>query len=173
MKSRIFVLSIFAWVCLSLLTVPIYAQSKNKTIVLVRHAEKDVSVGASKTDPDLSPEGRERARRLADLLRRYKPHEIFSTNYKRTRQTAEPIAARRKKEIQTYDPAESEEFIKKILASKTDHNLIVGHSNTIPALANLIAGKQVFRDLPDSEYGVVWVIRLRRGVFQKIEIFTF
>jgi hypothetical protein len=37
----------------------------------------------------------------------------------------------------------------------------------------LIAGKQVFRDLPDSEYGVLWVIRLRRGVFHKIEVFTF
>ncbi|MGE3466621.1 MAG: histidine phosphatase family protein [Pyrinomonadaceae bacterium] len=151
----------------------IQAQSKNKTIVLVRHAEK-VAAPPTEPDPELSPEGRSRAERfMKAVARRYKPHEIFSTNYKRTRQTAEPVAAKRKKEIQTYDPSKHAEFVEKIMASDTDHYLIVGHSNTIPALANMIAKKQVFRNLLESEYGVYWVIRLKHGVLQRIEVFTF
>ena len=69
---------------------PVAAQSTNKTIVLVRHAEKDTSV-ANNPDPELSAEGRERAIKLMNFVKRYKPHEIFSTNYKRTRQTADAL----------------------------------------------------------------------------------
>lgn len=149
-----------------------YSQSKNKTIVLVRHVEKDISV-PNDPDPALSAEGRERALTLMKLVKRYKPHEIFSTSYKRTRQSVEPIAQYRKKEIQTYDPAKPADLVAKIMASNTDHNLIVGHSNTIPALANLLAKKEVFRNLLETEYGVIWVIRFKRGVFKKIEVFAY
>lgn len=150
-----------------------WAIAQQKTIVLVRHAEKAAARPDDKGDPDLSPEGRERALRLMHAIKKYKPHEIFATEYKRTQQTAEPIAKRRNKTIQIYDPAKSAELIDQILASKTDHYLIVGHSNTIPALANLLAKKEVFRNLPDSEYGVFWVVRFKRGLFQKIELFSY
>lgn len=148
------------------------AQSDNKTIVLVRHTEKDAS-DPKNGDPDLSVEGRERALRLMNIAKRYKPHEIFSTNFKRTRQTAEPIAAYRKKEIQTYDPTKPADLVAKIMASTTDHNLIVGHSNTIPGLANLFAKKEIFRNLVETEYGVIWVIRLKKGVLKKVEVFPY
>lgn len=151
---------------------PAAAQSTNKTIVLVRHAEKDASV-ANNPDPDLSPEGRGRARRLVEVLRKYKPHEIFSTDYKRTRQTVEPIAATRKKEIQTYDPSKQADLVAKIMASETDHYLIVGHSNTIPVLTNLLAKKELFRNLLETEYGVFWVIRLKKGLLTKVEVFPY
>ncbi len=146
--------------------------AQTKTIVLVRHTEKDASV-PNNPDPELSAEGRERAQRLMNVVTRYKPHEIFSTSYKRTRQTAEPIARRRKKEIQTYDPAKPADLVAKIMASKTDHNLIVGHSNTIPALANMLAKKEVFRNLLDTEYGVIWVIRMKKGAVTKVEILPY
>lgn len=146
--------------------------AQKKIIVLVRHSEKDVFV-ANNPDPDLSAEGRERAQRLIKLVNKYRPSEIFSTNYKRTRQTAEPLAAKRKKEIQTYDPAKAAEMVSQMLASKTSRYLVVGHSNTIPALANLLAKKEVFRNLLDTEYGVFWVIRLNKGVMTKIEVFPY
>jgi phosphohistidine phosphatase SixA len=149
------------------------AQSPNKTIVLVRHAEKSAPVDGDKGDPDLSREGRERAVRLMRAVKRYKPHEIFATAYKRTQQTAEPIANARKKLIQVYDAGKQNELVSKIMASKTDHYLIVGHSNTMPPLANLIAKKEIFRNLVDTEHGVIWVIRLRKGVLTKVEIFTY
>lgn len=147
------------------------AQSK-KTIILVRHTEKSMAV-ANDPDPDLSAEGRERAIKLMNLAKRYRPNEIFSTNYKRTRQSVEPIATRRKKEIQIYDPARQADLVAKIMASRTKTNLIVGHSNTIPALANLFAKKEVFRNLLETEYGVVWVIRMKKGLFTKIEVLPY
>ncbi len=146
--------------------------AQKKIIVLVRHSEKDASV-ANNPDPDLSAEGRERAQRLVKLVNKYRTSEIFSTNYKRTRQTAEPLAKKRNKEIQTYDPAKVAEMVTQMLASKTGRYLVVGHSNTIPALANLLAKKEVFRNLLDTEYGVFWVIRLNKGVMTKVEVFPY
>jgi 2,3-bisphosphoglycerate-dependent phosphoglycerate mutase len=148
------------------------AFAQSKTIVLVRHAEKDTSV-ANDSDPALSDAGRERATRLTRAVRRFKPYEIFSTNTRRTRQTAEPVAARRKKEIQTYNASDHQALIDHILASPRRHFLIVGHSNTVPFLANLLAKKEVFRQVPDNEHGVIWVIRLRRGELKKVELFTY
>ena len=150
----------------------VFGQNK-KTIVLVRHVEKDASPNADKHDPELSVEGRERAQRLMQLVRKYKPREIFSTNFKRTLQTAEPIANRRKKQIQIYDPAKPAELIEKMMANNTDRYLIVGHSNTIPVLANLLAKKEIFRQMPETEFGVIWVIRMKKGVVTKVEILTY
>src|SRR5437867_10252985 len=114
----IFFLCIFACWCID-----VSAQSSKKTIVLVRHAEKAASTEMDQTgDVDLSSEGRQRAERLAQAIKKYKPHEIFATDYKRTRQTAEPIAKLRGKEIQTYDPQKQGELVPKILASKTDQD---------------------------------------------------
>lgn len=164
--------SLFGIALLIFLAVATVSAQRDKTIVLVRHVEKDSSPTADKVDPDLSEEGRARAERLAKVVKRYKPHEIFSTNFKRTRETAQPIARRRKKDIQTYDPSKPADLVQKIMdpASKTVHYLIVGHSNTIPGLANLLAKKEVFRNLLESEYGVIWVIRMKKGVLDRIEV---
>lgn len=168
-----FYITLFVGLCLCCFVVTGAAQSTYKTIVLVRHAEKAAPVDGDKGDPDLSREGRERARRLMQAVKKFKPHEIFATAYKRTQQTAEPIANNRKKQIQTYDPQKQADLVGKIMASTTDHYLIVGHSNTIPPLANLLAKKEIFRNLSDAEHGVIWVIRLRKGVLKKVEIFTY
>lgn len=168
-------------VCLSILAVlavlaftgaSVAAQSK-KLIILVRHAEKLPPVDTDKGDPDLSPDGRLRAERLMNAIKRYRPQEIFVTDYKRTRQTAEPIARLRKVTIQNYDPLHQPEFVAKMLAGKNKQYLIVGHSNTIPALANLLMKKEVFKQLPDPEYGVFWVIRMKNGVVTKVEVFPY
>lgn len=172
MKIRYPILILLAFAASVLAADETVAQSKNKTIVLVRHTEKDTT-DAKNPDPVLSAEGRERAVRLMKAIKKYKPHEIFATAYKRTQQTAEPIANKRKKQIQTYDASKQGDLVAKIMASETDHYLIVGHSNTIPPLANLLAKKEIFRNLVDAEHGVIWVIRLRKGVLRKVEIFTY
>lgn len=172
MKNKVFASLIAAFAFLIFGHISTVAQA-NKTIVLVRHAEKMPPVDTDKGDPDLSPEGRQRAERLVKLLKKYKPHEIFATDYKRTRQTVEPIAKKRNKEIQTYDPTKQADLVAKIMPTKTDHYLIVGHSNTIPALANLIAKKELFRNLLDTEYGVFWVIRMKNGAVTKVEMFPY
>jgi len=150
--------------------------AQKKTFILVRHAEKSATGDAAsmaKGDPDLSPEGRERAGRFAKRVKKYKPGEIYSTEYKRTRQTAEPIAKLRGKTIQTYDPAKQADLISMMLNAKMKRFLIIGHSNTVTTLANLLLKKDIFKNLQDTEYGVFWVIRTKRGVVTKVEVFPY
>ena len=148
--------------------------AQQKTIILIRHAEKaPVAADGTSGDVDLSSEGRERAIRFAAVAKRYRPGEIFATAYKRTQQTVEPIAKLRGKRVQIYDPAKHLELIELMVKSKTKRFVVVGHSNTIPLLANLLAKKDMFKQLPDTEYGVVWVIRISNGVFKKLEVYPY
>jgi broad specificity phosphatase PhoE len=143
--------------------------AQKKTIILVRHAEK---VDASQ-DPDLSAEGKARAEKLAKIVKRYKPGAIYSTDFKRTRDTVAPIAAKRKLKVEIYDAKKSADLIDAMMKSKTKRFLIVGHSNTIPGLANLLGKKEVFKNLDDSEYGVVYVVRLKDGQVRKTEVIPY
>lgn len=147
--------------------VPAIAQ--NKTIILVRHAEK---VDASQ-DPELSAEGKQRAERLAKIIKKYKPGAVYSTDFKRTRDTVAPIAARQKLEIQKYDARKPAELIDAIMKSKTKRFLISGHSNTIPGLANLLGKKELFKNLDDAEYGAIWIVRIKDGQVRKTEIIPY
>jgi phosphohistidine phosphatase SixA len=147
--------------------------AQDKTIVLVRHAEKDAAANAPDGDDPLSAEGRERALRLWKVIKKYKPHEIFATEYKRTQETVAPIALKRNKKVQIYDTSKQADLVSQIMTSKTEHYLIAGHSNTIPALVNLLAKKEVFKQVPESEYGVIWVVRIRKGVLKNVEVFSY
>ncbi len=151
-----------------------HAIAQKKTIILVRHAEKASATADDKTgDVDLSSEGRDRALRFAQVAKRFRPGEIFATAYRRTRQTVEPIAKIRGKEIQTYDPAKQSELIDLILRGKTKRFVIAGHSNTVPLLANLLTKKELFKQLADTEYGVIYVIRIKDGVFKRLEVYPY
>ena len=163
MTTRLFVIILL---CLYFI-VPIAAQ--NKTIIIVRHAEK----ADSSQDPELSAEGKRRAERLAKIIKKYKPGAIYSTNFKRTRDTAYPLAARRKLQVQTYDPGQHAELIDSIMKSKTKRFLVVGHSNTVPGLANLLGKKELFKNLVDTEYGAIWIVRIKDGQVRKTEVIPY
>lgn len=148
------------------------AQTK-KTIILVRHAEKDTAQAEMSGDPDLSVEGKQRAERLAKIAGKYRPGAVFSSDTKRTRQTAEPTAKRRHVEIQIYDPRKQDDLVKQMMASKTKRFLIVGHSNTIPALVNVLTKKDLFKDLDDNEYGTIYLLRIRDGKVKTVQVLTY
>src|SRR5687767_9813680 len=143
--------------------------AQEKTILLVRHAEK----ADDSQDPELSPQGKERAQRLVKAIRKYKPGGFYSTDFKRTRDTLAPLAARREKKVEIYDPRKPQELIEAIMKSKTKRFVISGHSNTIPGLANLIAKKEVFKNLNDSEYSVIWLMRLKDGKVTRLELLDY
>ena len=149
-----------------------FAQRK-KTIILVRHAEKETSSMTDQNDPPLSDSGVERAARFRKIAGKYRPGAVYSTNYKRTRSTVEPIAKKRDVEIQTYDPKNNAELIDRIMTSKTKRFVVVGHSNTIPGLVNQITKKELFKNLDDAEYGTIWVVRMKDGRVRKVEIIPF
>ena len=149
------------------------AQDRQVTIILVRHAEKDTSEMADKADPMLSVAGHERAQRLVKKIGKYRPGAFYSTDYKRTRETLAPLAAKRKKEVKIYDGSKPQDLIDEIMKSSTKRFVISGHSNTIPGLANLIAKKELFKNLDDFEYTVIWLIRLKNGKVEKLELLDY
>ena len=144
----------------------------SKTIILVRHAEKDASA-ADQSDPGLSAVGLERSQKLLKTVRKYRLGAVYSTNYKRTRLTVEPIAVHRKLEIRSYDPKAQAGLVDEIMSSKTKRFVVSGHSNTIPLLANLLIRKEIFKPLDESEYGAIWIIRLKRNKPPKVELLTY
>jgi broad specificity phosphatase PhoE len=144
-----------------------------KTIILIRHAEKETSEMTDQNDPPLTAAGNERAERLVKKIGKYRPGAIYSTNYKRTRNTVEPIAKRRGITVQIYDGSKPQDLVNTIMASKTKRFIVVGHSNTIPPLVNLITGKDLFKNLQDPEYSVIWVIRMKDGKVSRVEVLDY
>ena len=117
------------------------------TVFVVRHAERaDAGSEAAKmmgADPDLSGAGVMRAAALARLLEDAKITAIFTTEYKRARQTAAPLATALGIQA-TVVPSKDVAGLAKKVRSATGAVLIVGHSNTVPEiLAALGIGERV------------------------------
>jgi broad specificity phosphatase PhoE len=104
-------------------------------VFLVRHAERaDAGMAAAKmagADPELSDAGRARAASLAALLKDAKITAIFTTEYKRTRDTARPLASATGITAAAVDSNDTAGLIDKVKAS-AGNVLVVGHSNTLP-----------------------------------------
>lgn len=121
------------------------------TFVVVRHAEKAAD---DPRDPSLLPAGTARAQRLATMLRDAPLRAVFATPFRRTQQTAAPTARSHDLPIQVYDPAEpAAALARRLRDSHRDGTvLVVGHSNTAPALAAALCGCAV-APMPETEYG--------------------
>lgn len=105
-------------------------------VYLVRHAEK-----ASGQDPGLNQEGKRRARALARLLSDVQLDAIYSTDYRRTRETAKPVQDGRSLRVEYYDPTELREFADRLREKhRSGSVLVVGHSNTTPQLIEFLGG---------------------------------
>src|SRR5436190_16889706 len=78
-----------------------YGQTQITTVILLRHAEK----GVESDDPDLNPAGKKRAESLVELLKKTKIDAIYSTPYKRTRNTVLPMAEARGLTVGNFNPS--------------------------------------------------------------------
>jgi broad specificity phosphatase PhoE len=125
-------------------------------VFLVRHAEK---VDHSR-DADLSPEGYERARELARTLADAGIERIYSTDYIRTRETARPLAELLGNEVVLYDPRELHRLAEELKRAGGRH-LVVGHSNTSPALVEILGGDPGIPILEETEYDRLYVISIK------------
>jgi broad specificity phosphatase PhoE len=106
-------------------------------VILLRHAERE----AGGTDPSLSAAGRRRAKLLADMLADSAIGAIFTSEFKRTKETVAPIAQRL-----GLSPVEIEDDITAAanqVRSASERVLVVGHSDTVPALISELGGPQV------------------------------
>ena len=128
------------------------------TFYLVRHAEKDYG-----DDPVLTKQGQERAERLKEILKNVDLAAVYSTNTKRTQSTARPTAEDHNLKIVSYRPSllpELSEKLRSMYRGKTV--LIVGHSNTTPAMANYLTDSDEHPRFSELDYTNLYVVTLPR-----------
>ena len=147
-----------------IITTNLFAQTT--TYILVRHAEKDTTLQGStmmQADPPLTKKGKARAQKLVTQLRKYTIDEIYSTNYIRTKNTVTPLAQKAGVEIQLYNPKELKPFAEKLLQAKNKTIVIVGHSNTTPALVNLLIHHNEYPALDESVYNKMYIVTIKNN----------
>ncbi len=132
-----------------------------QTVFVVRHAEK-----ISESDERLTDAGRERARRLAEMLGRAGIRAIYATDTERARDTATPLSEALKIPITTYDVGkgmakrapDAAEFAQRLRREHPDGSvLVVGHSNTVPAILKAL-GVQDDITIANDQYDNLFIV---------------
>ena len=128
------------------------------TIYLVRHAEKQAD---GSRDPELTEAGKRRSENLAEWIADKNIRDVWSSDYKRTRDTAKPALSRLGLDLIIYDPRDLAALSETLLSNRRNA-LVVGHSNTTPDLARLLCECEI-DDMDDSEYNRLLVISVTNG----------
>lgn len=133
-------------------------------VFLVRHAEKAATPA---DDPPLTADGEARARALAEVLDYANIGAVISTPYTRTRSTAAPVAARRGLTVETVAVAGGVAAHATAVADVVRRHagkavLVVGHSNTIPAIAAALGAPRL-PDMCDGDYDQIYIVELMPG----------
>lgn len=138
---------------------PVHAQSE-RLVVLARHAERAAEPAS---DPGLTDAGRARAAALAETLAGIRVEAAIVTPYRRTRETAGPVAAANGIEPIAVEVrgglaahvAAVAEAVRARPAGATV--VVVGHSNTIPRIVTALGGPEL-ADLCETEYAKLFVL---------------
>jgi broad specificity phosphatase PhoE len=142
-------------------TAPLAAQAGTgpTTVIVVRHAEK---VDDSR-DPALSEAGLRRAAALADALADAGVQAIYTTQFRRTRDTAAPLAALLQLEPVVIESAGNAAEGATSLAGRVMEReagrtvLVVGHSNTVPVIIQALGGPDI-GGIEDDEYAGIFIV---------------
>ncbi|MGO3690024.1 MAG: SixA phosphatase family protein [Psychroflexus halocasei] len=146
-------------------------RTKQETIYyIIRHAEKNTS-DPKDEDPFLTEQGIKRANDWADYFKDKNIEQIFSSQYKRTTQTAIPTASLKQLNIKDYD-SNSEHIYSKYFWLQTygKINLIVGHSNTNPRIVNEILGYSKYDDINESVHDKIFKVVITKDLKIQDEI---
>jgi broad specificity phosphatase PhoE len=128
--------------------------SAQEAVFLVRHTER----ADTSSDSLLSPAGETRAARLAEFLRDAGISTIFTTQYRRTIDTASPLATKLGLSIVQVPGGQHAELIERVRAlGPKARVLIVGHSNTVPALLTAL-GSPLPVTIADDEFDNLFVV---------------
>jgi broad specificity phosphatase PhoE len=128
--------------------------SAQEAVFVVRHAERQDDT----KDSPLSPEGRARAARLADLLRDARITAVFVTQFQRTQQTAQPLADRLKLTPQQTLAGENKAVVEKVRAAGSHARvLVVGHGDTVPEILKALGCEDAVAIAKD-EYDNLFVV---------------
>lgn len=143
----------------------VWGTADSTTVIVIRHAEKDVSVSA--TDPPLTPAGEARAAQLARMFGDPKGlghiDAIYVSPALRNRLTAAPLAARlgiTEIVASADDPAA---LVHRALREHSGGRiLIVGHADTVPQLVAALSGNSKVPEIGADEYGTMYIVAVPR-----------
>ena len=138
-----------------LLFVAVSIASAQPVVVIVRHGEKAADGG---TDPDLSSAGRARADALAQILKDSGITAIFTTEFKRTQQTAAPTATSAHVTATVVAAKDTPTLVAKV-HELNGNALVVGHSNTIPDIIKALGINNEI-NIPDDDYSELLIVML-------------
>lgn len=130
------------------------------TAIFVRHAEKAATPA---DDPPLTAAGEARARDLLAAVRDAGVSAIITTQFARTRATAQPTAAALSivPSVVTAGPAAT--HAQDVAAAIRKHPgqtvLIVGHSNTVPEIIEALGGKRPAK-ICDATYDNLFIVTI-------------
>jgi phosphohistidine phosphatase SixA len=127
------------------------------TVVLLRHAEK-VELGEN---PGLSEAGRAHAARLAEMLERAGIEAIYVSQARRTQETAAPVAVATGIEPVVVKADQHGKLLRRLKwRHRSEVVLVVGHSNTVPLIADGLGAEIGLVDAED--YSGLWIISYSR-----------
>ena len=136
------------------LTLTDIVQDTATTFIVLRHAET-TGIG---TNPNLSANGLARAEELRRILANVPLAAVFSSNYNRTKQTAQATADDKSLIIKLYDPSNQVLVVDDWIETYRGKTvLVLGHSNTVPELLNLFLQSTDYPNLPDTEYDNLFI----------------
>lgn len=161
MTLRTLIAGVMVW----LVSATAFAQP---TVFVVRHAERaDTAAGsavAMDTDPSLSAAGRRRAELLAAMLKDAGITAIYVTEFKRTHETAAPLA-------KALGVTVTEIFSKDLagllarLKPGQGRVLVVGHSNSVPEVIKGLGVKTALA-IADTEYDNLFIVTPQRDLIR-------
>ncbi|WP_086669195.1 SixA phosphatase family protein [Lentzea kentuckyensis] len=126
------------------------------TVLLVRHA--DIDLPPEPGEPSLNELGRRRAELLARIVAEAGVTAIVTSDRRRTKQTAQPLASRTQLQPVVAGP----DLADRIRAgSLGDVVLVVGHSNTVPPLVQELGGTP--SPIGEREFDNLFVVTVDAG----------
>ena len=141
----------------------IWATADSTTIIVVRHAEKELGSG----DPPLSSAGQARAELLArmfgDVHAPGHIDAIYVSPTVRSQMTAAPLAASLGLTPIVAAPHDARSLARRVLHEHWGGRvLVVGHSDTVPEIVKSLTGAKGLPPIGEAEYGTMYIVTAPR-----------
>jgi phosphohistidine phosphatase SixA len=140
------------------LTLPSTGVAQPSMVILVRHGEKQPTPA---DDPSLSDAGVARAQALAEALNHAPPGTIVVSSRKRTVETAAVVARRTGVTLTVVSldggGATHVQAVAEAVLRAKGVVLVVGHSNTVPAIVGALGGPTL-PNICDASYATMFVL---------------
>jgi phosphohistidine phosphatase SixA len=155
---------VFAFAIFLVIAAWMWGTADATTIIVIRHAEKQLGAGA---DPPLTPAGQARAELLARMFGDAKDvghvDAIYVSPALRNRLTAAPLAARLGIDATVAAADDPAGLARRAVREHGGGRvLIVGHSDTVPAIVAALDRNAKIPPLGDDEYGTMYIVTVPR-----------